>query len=124
MPRHQYLTTFQDPTQAAARNAVDFSPGTRLVVQPGKWTLVIKLVLGPLLVAGSLTFGHLFFARGDLDALRDCTRRAGAANCTGLYGTYEEIVADCEAWPPVFAEPLSAYVERLCDVVLSEEGSD
>ena len=95
-----------------------------LVYPKSKWHAVIRVILALVVIPGFLTFGHLMMARHDLDGLNSCARLAGIANCTRLHGTYDEIVADCVAWPPVFTEQLAGLTERLCDMVLSEERTD
>jgi hypothetical protein len=99
----------------------------RSVVQPGELTSIFRslvrinlvvLCLSPLIFAAFFTFVHLGKARFDLNALQECNRRQGpsAADCADLYGTYDQIVEDCEGWPPLFAE-------RLCAIALPDEDS-
>lgn len=90
-----------------------------IVPKPTRLQIIIKIMLVLLVIPAFLTFGHLMMARHDRDGLNDCERLAGIDNCIGLHGTYDEIYADCVAWPPVFTERLSEFVEPLCDVALS-----
>ena len=94
-----------------------------VIVPHTKWHFVKVLILASLVIPAFLTFEHLRFARGDLEGLNGCERLGGISACTDLHGTYDEIYADCVAWPPVFTERLSGFTERLCDAVLSEEGT-
>jgi hypothetical protein len=94
-----------------------------IIVPQTRWHFLKVLIFAMLVVPAFFIFTHLQFARSDLDGLNSCTRRGAITNCTGLYGTYDQIVADCVAWPPVFTERLSEYTERLCNAVLSEKGT-
>ena len=94
-----------------------------IVPEPTKLQIVFRVILALVVISAFLTFMHLFFARGDLEGLNGCERLGGISDCTDLHGTYDEIYADCVAWPPVFTEQLSGFTERLCDAVLSEEGT-
>lgn len=112
---------YNDPVQMARKN----SPGWKNPdLSRGTWNFPIKLMVATLVIPSFFTAGHLYFARGDFDALRDCERRIGgasSASCARLHGSYAEIVADCEAWPPVFVDQLAGIVKPLCALAIPDE---